>query len=280
MLSRLRKALFSAVRGRGLSRLPGGRWLADTVHATFRQRFAEAHGCTLELDPGDTLGLSVFGDYEKVETELVRRTLREGDVVLDLGAHIGYYTTLCAKLVGPAGRVYAFEPAPETFRILSDNLARNGISNVEALNAAVGAQSTEGQLFLGSNRLDHHAFDRSGIGHSVPIRVLAVDDVITDPRGVQFVKMDIQGGEPAALHGMTRTLERTRNVRILTEFWPAGITRAGFDPAAFLHDLDSMGFRISELDHRDGSLAERTAAMLLDRSWGAKESTYLLCERS
>jgi FkbM family methyltransferase len=193
------------------------------------------------LDSEDALGLSLFGSYEPEETALVESVVKPGDVVVDLGACIGYYTLLFSKLVGPSGRVYALEPAPESCAILRRNVAANGLTNITIVNAAAGEASRAGQLHLSENRMDYHTESREG-GTSVPIDVIALDDYLPENLTIDFVKMDIQGAEPVALRGMERVLGRSPNVQVLTEYWPDGIRRAGGDPDAFLQHLRSLGF--------------------------------------
>ena len=74
----------------------------------------------MTVDDEDSLGLSVFGQYEPCQTQLIKDNLREGEVFIDLGANIGYFTLIASKIVGPKGHVYAFEPNPVIFSILKN----------------------------------------------------------------------------------------------------------------------------------------------------------------
>jgi len=82
----------------------------------------DKHGMTAQLFMG--------GHYEKYETNLFKRVVSEGMTVVDLGANIGYYTLLAAKLVGRKGKVFAFEPGPDNFSLLLKNIEANGYDNV------------------------------------------------------------------------------------------------------------------------------------------------------
>ena len=145
-------------------------WLAASVDPATG---AVVHGFPIALDKGDSLGLSLFGSFEPEQTALVETLVKPGDTVVDLGAHIGYYTLLFAKLVGPSGHVVAFEPSPASCAILRRNVASNGLANVTIVNAAVGAASRSAVLRLSANPLDHHVTDATG-GEVVPIEVVAL----------------------------------------------------------------------------------------------------------
>jgi FkbM family methyltransferase len=276
-----RLAIFRALHGKGLTRLPGVRRLAEVMKSRRGSR-SVVHGFPVELDANDTCKLSVFGVYEPFETELVRNHLAPGNVVLDVGAHIGYYTLLSSKLVGPAGRVYAFEPTPDTFAILERNARTNERTNVTPVNAACGAHSGTATLYLNpANAGDNHLFSaEDSAGPPVAVRIVAVDDYLPADTTVDFVKMDVQGWEPAALRGMERTLSRGPRVTMMCEFWPSGMRRAGFDPEAFLGQLEDLGFRYRHVDRARKALVEKERRELLSTEWIVEKGTNLWCERS
>src|ERR1700674_193031 len=118
--------------------------VARKVHALILSRLesgrpsgsVQIQGHTMFLDRNDSLQLYATGIYEPIETEIVKREVRSGEVVLDIGAHIGYYTLLFARLVGESGRVFAFEPDPANFAILSSNVAVNAYENVTLIRSA------------------------------------------------------------------------------------------------------------------------------------------------
>ncbi len=83
-------------------------------------------GHRMFLDRFDSLSLSVVGRHEQCITELVQQIIKPGDIVLDIGANIGYYTLIFARCVGPTGHVYAFEPDPGSFALLQKNVQING----------------------------------------------------------------------------------------------------------------------------------------------------------
>lgn len=242
------------------------------------------HGHRMLLDRYDTLDLRRQGIFEPLATALLPLLVGDGDMVIDVGANIGYYTLLCARLVGKRGLVYAFEPEPQAFALLEQNVALNGYRNVVARRQAVGGQCGTTWLWvnLGSNQGDHRIYDPGeGRRRRLEVELVALDQVLPAGAGVKLVKMDLQGSEPLALQGMQRLLGRSSGARLLTEFWPLGLRRAGLDPAAYLDDLGRLGFnRILELDERDGvAVAVNNANLLRRYPPSADRFTNLLCLR-
>lgn len=231
-----------------------------------------------------TPSLARLGCFEPFQTELVANEVRPGDVAVDLGAHVGYYTLLLARLVGPAGRVYAFEPDPDNFARLRHNVALNGYANVELFNCAVGDRAGRVRLYrsasnAGDHRLAPAAEDRAG----VDVEVVTVDAALGGRAGgVDFVKVDVQGSEGAALEGMAGVLGRSPRVKVVTEFWPYGLERAGYGAGRLLGRLAGLGFRGYEVDEAEALVRRADAAQLLARYPAADEDAFtnLLCVKA
>jgi FkbM family methyltransferase len=247
-----------------------------------------SYGHYLRLDPDDqilTRDLCVHGCTEEFETELVREAVRPGDTVLDVGANIGYYTLHFAKLVGPTGRVFAFEPDPRNFALLRRNVAQNGYTNVTLVQKAVAAQTGPLRLYRNSaNRGDHRVYASDAGRESIAIDAIRLDDFFADYRGrVNFIKFDIQGAEAAAWHGMSQLLARQGALRMCTEFWPRGLHLCGHDPQAYLHSVLNAGFEIRVIDEQCRELMPLDIPKLLHRLPIEPDTdmlfTNLYCER-
>jgi FkbM family methyltransferase len=157
-------------------------------------------------------------DYEQ-EFRRLDQWVRQGDIVLDVGANVGNYTARLSELVGPSGRVYAFEPVPDTFALLSANMARYPLRNISLFNAAVSDQAgicgmslptAEGGL---ENPYMAHLAERSEAAE-FSVFCLAVD-ALALPGPVTLVKVDVEGHELEALKGMQALIKRDHPLLIV-----------------------------------------------------------------
>lgn len=182
---------------------------------------------------------------EPRERRFLRQVVEPGMVVFDVGANIGFYTTFLAGLVGPAGRVHAFEPDPVSFDILRRRTSPQ--SNVEVTQAAAGEHPGRTTLFCNRlNRADNRVYTHPGDLPLEPmdVPVLTLDDYCTARRidRIDAVKMDVQGAEVAVLAGFRQTLLRLRPGWMLVEFAPELLTGAGSSPEAFWEILAGLGY--------------------------------------
>ena len=254
---------------------PTKKWIFDRL----RQKEVTVHGFPFLLDPIDSLELSIFRSYEPFETSLLSAEIRPGMTIVDVGANIGYYTLLFSKLTGESGRVYAFEPEPQNFALLQENLKRNERTNVIALNRAVSDQSGPSFLYLSSENLgDHQAYSSDDGRRKVPITMTRLDDSLQGP--VDLIKMDVQGFEEHALAGMGAVIAGSPRLTIFTEFWPEGLRRAGSDGVDFLRRLRSFGLEIFFINEYANRLEPANDAELLRRyAPSVGTHTNLLCRR-
>lgn len=212
----------------GLRRLgrhvPGARLLFDAVGAGIRNRtliipFGAGRGlrfCARGTSAAHALGLA-----ETPVQRLLAQHLRRGDTFYDLGANVGFFTLIAARLVGPSGRVYAFEPAPETASFLRANVARNALPHVAVYENAVAATSGTAELLVapGSllSRLSAVAGPRETVAleqavERVEVETVSLDDLIAAEslRPPTLIKIDVEGAEIEALRGMDATITRYR----------------------------------------------------------------------
>ena len=179
----------------------------------------------IEFKPMDFLSIPivapVFEDWAWTYLKV-----KEDDVVVDLGAHIGKYACTIAKLVGTHGRVIAVEANPANYVLLVKNALLNKLENVVALNLAAYDRDCEIRLFDGANSSGRSSIKLdNGVG-SVMVQARALDTVpeLTSLRRIDFVKVDVEGAEYEAIVGMSKLL-RLHKPSLLLEVWDFGKLR-------------------------------------------------------
>ncbi len=147
------------------------------------------------------------------EAATVQRVLLPGQTALDIGANYGVFTKLFSELVGPAGRVLAFEPVPETYRTLAAGVRRYGMSNVKVFNNAVSDRAGHLAMTIprnsdgyGDNLCCAHVTAQSGSPDSFTVESITIDSLQLP--GVDFIKIDVEEHELEVLRGCQDTIGR------------------------------------------------------------------------
>ncbi len=198
------------------------------------------------------------GTLEPYEAELFEAAIKPGMTVLDLGANIGYYTLLAARRVGTTGRVFAFEPDPRTVQSLRSNIRSNGFENVTVLERAVSDRAGTRDFFL-SDTASHSGLGRSMAEQSITgvttVQSTSIDEVL-DGATVAVIKMDIEGGEVAALRGMERTLAGAGRVSLFIEVNEAALAAHGSSAAELVGQLESLFDEVGVIDEKRRALTD------------------------
>jgi len=213
-------------------------------------------------DRGVSRSLFCFGFIEKFETELIEKVLRKGDTFLDIGANLGYYTLIAAKIVGNEGKVFAFEPESNNFALLKRNVEMNGFKNIVLVNKAISNKSGKAKLFLSKERNvfgGHSLYNNEWLNAKendfVTVDIITLDEFFKDYDGdIDIIKMDIEGAEGLALQGMQNLLRKNKNVKIFTEFSPIGLKASPIGPKEYLNMLMNFGFKIYEINEEKKKL--------------------------
>jgi FkbM family methyltransferase len=191
----------------------------------------------------------LFGVYETAESAVVTDHLRPGDTFVDVGAHIGWYTTLAAQLVGPTGRVFAFEPFPPSHALLRANVAANGLPQVQITHAAVS--DVPGSIMVavqGGSDSGSVTAGPWGGDDRAEVPAVTLDDEVPADVQIAFIKIDVEGFERHVVDGARSTLMRTRAV--LIELNRGALDVAGSSPEEIVATLRDAGFTDQRLvDH-------------------------------
>jgi len=205
-----------------------------------------AGGARMTVRTSDQVGrvLATSGVWEPHVTAAFRALLTEGDVCVDAGAHIGYFTLIASRLVGPTGRVYALEPEDETYSALRANLDLNAAHNVSAFQLGAGSEDGLEQLFTSPLGNTGSAAFRQRWGDAPPgqsaprsVQVRPIGSLLSpqDLPRLRLVKIDVEGYELEALRGLAIVFERGYRPSLVVEIHG----RVGHGSGAWLADLRS-----------------------------------------
>ena len=176
--------------------------------------------------------------------EAVKRMLGEGEVFYDVGANIGFFALAGARLVGPAGAAYAFEPVPDNATSIRESAALNGLGNLEVVEKAAGRAAGRDRLLLVEDLSWSHLESQGWHPRTldtVEIEIVAIDDLVAGGRlrPPHLVKIDVEGAEIDVLEGMRRTIEEHR---------PAIVCELHDTAAEFIETMGTMGYETSNLE--------------------------------
>jgi FkbM family methyltransferase len=240
---------YSRARKSGLLETPAGRWLFTSSYNLYK-RYLE--------DP--------FYALARCHPELFR-----GGHVLDIGANIGYTSTLFARAIDSPYRVYAFEPEEFNFSLLQQSIRSQALAGrIIPVQSAVGSEDGSVELLLNEH---HHADHRVLTGQfrqsrntssSVSVPVTTIDTFVRENgplHPIAFIKVDVQGYEFPVCLGMERALAKNPSTVIALEYTPSAMAELGFEPEEMLRWFQRRDYRIYSLQ-RNGRLAPGVSPVL------------------
>jgi FkbM family methyltransferase len=251
--------------------LGGNRVLTTTTDG--RRLVVDARDLSLSPD------ILLNGHWEPGVTRALRSLVKPGMTVVEVGANVGYFTTLLGRLVGPTGCVRAFEANPTVFDLLNENIDINQlVPFVRAERMLVCDSGGEREITV----LDRHLGSGSMLSFSDEFvamyrdskRILSVPATTLDaywrdePRPIDLLKMDAEGSEPMIVEGMPRILAQP-HLTVVCEFLKPFFEGSGRSAAAFLDTMIGYGFAMHRITRR-GRVASATSAALLASDEGAE----------
>src|SRR5271156_100333 len=230
--------------------------LGRLVHGLSHRMLPNDQKVWAQIEAGPARGLW-FGVHPRVAEGFIRGTdesemqriiserLRPGIIFFDLGANIGLFTLLAARLVGEQGKVFSFEPDRENAGRLRENVARNNFKNVTIVEAGVWSTSGELDFVPGSFSSPDRAWGRFATGvdgtRGVATRCVALDDFIRDAPMPDGIKCDVEGAEVEALQGSERLLHSHHP-------WIVCETHSPENGHRVREFLERQGYRIETID--------------------------------
>jgi FkbM family methyltransferase len=211
------------------------------------------------------------GVWEADVMKLLARTLRPGGTFVDVGAHVGFHSVLAGQLVGPAGKVFAIEPAPWAVELLRANVWRQGL-DVTILPFA--ASDSTGTVRLAVEKAHRSGAHLTEAEDAVEVQAAPLDELLPDA-AVDVLKVDVEGAEPLVLRGASTLLARSPRVLAVIEFRDERHL-SGESPQQVVAFYESLGFEPCLL-RRNGDLAPASAEAVLER--GRREPSFNLVLR-
>ncbi len=188
----------------------------------------DKHLFTMPFDEDKDLGIkAVMGcishiksTWEPFTTKRIKKEIKKGMIVVDVGASIGYFTLLLARCVGKKGKVFSFEPTPNQFPYLLNNIKANGYSDrVMALNIAA---------WDNKDGVKMPPIDKKFDCSSTPVDDILKEEGVIDK--IDFIKIDVDGSEAHVLRGLKKTFEANPNLQIMFEYYSRCLIECGEDP--------------------------------------------------
>lgn len=241
--------------------------------------YVEIFGNKIFLDKKDSMNLSIIGsDYEKLTTDYIRKEVKEGDIIIDVGANIGLYTMLFANLVGKSGKVFAFEPEKNNFELLTKNIEVNGYQNIIAINQAISNKMGRLNLNITENSSAMHYLSEKQLEeNAVSVDVNTLDEYFRNLKyKIKLCKMDVEGSEMLALKGMSEIIEKTNNLQLIIEFNLETMERGGIRPNEFIEFLKNKKFDMYDIDNN------MEVPFPISEEWLSRvqNGTNLLCKKN
>lgn len=237
-----------------------GRRLIETLTHPIRHhdlRIMRGSMAGVRINLGGSFLRYLTGDAEPEVQEALAELIEPGQTIYDVGANIGFFTILCARLVGPQGKVYAFEPIPENVVTLRHNIALNKLTNVIVVEQALSASTGTAEMFVspwsafhslnvdGASKRENHGPD----GGQITVATVTLDEFVQGDgiSAPDLIKLDVEGAELLVAEGMRETL-RTVQPLLLVEIHDTNLEYGEF--------VDSIDYRVRVIDGDAPTLAD------------------------
>jgi FkbM family methyltransferase len=246
------------------------RWGRRAYHAAWMLQ-TRGQGLTCRLPSGEVVRVVPehrYLSWNPVEYAAFRNAVDPGATVLDIGANVGAYSILLGQWVGPAGRVFAFEPAADAFEGLNRHIDLNRQRDtVQAIQAAVGDRDGTGRLAIAKTAGESRLAGGADEGPMVDVPLVTIDTFCRrEVAPPAFIKIDVEGAELAALRGARETIRRGgHGLSLFVEFHPSIWPLISIGRRDIETELEQQGLRVEPLTAEDPWTVEGIAVRLVPR---------------
>ena len=201
----------------------------------------------INLYKDSVLSRLIYNGFEKEETDYLTKTLKKGDVFVDIGTNIGLFSLIASKIVGGEGKVLCFEPAPITFSRLNENVKLNEFKNIDIKN--LGLSDKQGELTFYISNNGHDAWNSfapsqdNKLESSIQVHVSTLDIELTniDKTKIKLVKIDVEGWEKFVLFGGQDFLVNYNPI-VMVEFTEENTFNAGYSVNEIYDIMQDFGY--------------------------------------
>lgn len=199
-------------------------------HSSIKPEYMKKFGYKLFLDPHDQLMLSV---KEYPIHPILKKIIKPGDTIIDVGANIGVLTLYFRQLIGDKGKLYSFEPDPLSFSILEKNIVQNSLKNVTIENKAVSNKNGSVGFEVSENNTAGRIKENDG--NMLNVDCVTLDSYFSEKiTKVDFVKIDTEGFDWTVLKGMKNMINSNPEIKLMVEFHSRLLNKSGITPREFL----------------------------------------------
>lgn len=206
-------------------------------------------GPKMRLYKDSILSKYIYNGFEQTELSFVQRLLKPGDTFFDIGSNMGFFALYAAQITGAKGKVYAFEPTPVIYKRLTENIAENNFSNVQAENFGLSDAKGSLQLFIAEEGKDGwNSFAKEKEGQqSIQVPVDTLDDYVAktnvDTAKIRFIKIDVEGWEIPVVKGGLKTINAHDDIILMMEFTESNSSAAGYNIGDLYDIIEQQGYK-------------------------------------
>jgi len=207
------------------------------------------------LWPSTSNWQSLFSRYEKNVGAAIKSNLSTGSTFFDIGANVGWFTLFASRIVGPLGHVYSFEPSPDAYARLSENV--RGLKNVHTFKYGIGNKDGELEFAfqdasMGASFIEAVAEITKHFSPHTPIRktrveIRKIDSLLSQSKPPDLVKIDVEGFELEVLKGAANLL--SQRPALIVEIHPRQLKLSDGSETEIFHLLESFGYSCDVIDH-------------------------------
>jgi FkbM family methyltransferase len=243
------------------------------IHSSIKPTHIEKFGFKLFLDYQDQLMLSV---KEYPIHPVLKKIIKSGDNVIDVGANIGVLTLYFRSLIGDSGKIYSFEPDPNSFCILEKNIVQNYLENVIIENKAVSNKNMIIGFEVNKNITGGRIKENDD--QMLKVDCVTLDNYFSEKlTKIDFVKIDTEGFDWTVLEGMKDIIKSNPEIKLMVEFHSRLLKESGMIPRKFLKIIEDLNFKIYDLGGLSDKFEFLEGQRLETFAKNPVESTNLLC---